>query len=135
MPSSNPLDVNLIASLFESLKVILSNVAFKFPLFSIVISYSIESPGLTKLVLNVAVKSSHEGSSALVALPTIFLLTTFVISTFQLLLILLVPFMFNILLKAAYPTAISNTTAHKLPIIILFFFFCVIFFLLLHYKD
>ena len=104
VPSSNPLDVNLIASLFESVNVILSNFAFKFPLFSIVISYSIESPGLTKLVLNVAVKSSHEGSSLLLALPTIFLLTTFVISTFQLLLILLVPFMFNILLKAAYPT-------------------------------
>ena len=52
-PSVRPLGVNIIAGLFESVIVILSNIASIFPLFVTVISYSILSPGDINFVLNV----------------------------------------------------------------------------------
>ena len=87
--------VNLMAGLFVSLKVISSNLASKLPALLTVISYSILSPGVCKLVLKVALNSSKLGSPLLLAVPTIFLLVTLVIFTFQLLVILLVPWIFN----------------------------------------
>ena len=51
-PSVSPLFVNIIAGFFESVIVILSNIASISPLFVTVISYSILSDGDIKFVFN-----------------------------------------------------------------------------------
>ena len=109
VPSVNPLVVNIIASLFGSDNVILSNLASRLPLLVTVISYSILSPGETKFVSNEAVNVpipsiflSPFSFVAVVAPPTIFFSSIAVMAISQFEPILDVPFMFNILLKAAY---------------------------------
>ncbi|CCY46137.1 unknown [Firmicutes bacterium CAG:822] len=75
--------------------VILSNFASISPSFDTVTSYCIVSPGLVNVVLNVAVVSVCVGSDAFVGVPFTTLLWISVIFTLQLLVILLVPLIFN----------------------------------------
>ena len=88
------------------------------PLFLIVTSYSIASPFSKRSASILAVSASHVGATLFTALPVGVPLVTFVILTSHKLVILVVPFIFKFVLKAAYPALIKSNTKVKLSIII-----------------